>query len=292
MSEKIQKEIVVLYHANCPDGFGGAYAAWKKFGDSAEYIPVSYGDPVIEGLEGHEVYLVDFCYETTDEIKNLIKITKRLVVLDHHESNKEFAESTLEHVYDVNHSGATIAWSYFHPDTPMPNLMRYLEDGDLYRFALPETRDVFSYLLVLPFEFAEWDQLAKDLDDDASRAEILKKAHADTEFLNALVVSSVDRAKKVRFEGYETYFATTHPNITIKSQVGYSLYEKLPPIALVVSAHPNGFGVSIRGNGSVDVSKIAAKYGGGGHHDSSGFFIPNNEVMPWTIVEENENLSN
>ena len=35
--------ISVLYHADCPDGFGGAYAAWKKFGDTAEYIPVKYG---------------------------------------------------------------------------------------------------------------------------------------------------------------------------------------------------------------------------------------------------------
>jgi len=35
--------IVVVYHKGCMDGFGAALVAWKKFGDQANYIPVSYG---------------------------------------------------------------------------------------------------------------------------------------------------------------------------------------------------------------------------------------------------------
>jgi len=279
----IEKQIVVLYHGKCPDGFAGAYAAWKKFGDSADYIPVDHGDAPPAKLEGREVYLVDFSYETAEQMDTLVKTTKRFVVLDHHESAKKFTESAPEHVYDVERSGATIAWSYFHPDAPMPRLMKYLEDGDLYRYALPETRNIFSLLLVLPFEFSAWDALALGLEDDAKRAEILKKAAAYTEFFEALAQSSVERAKKVSFEGYEV---ATHPNITMKSYVGHELYEKLPPFALIVTAHPNGFGVSIRGDGSVDVSKIAEKYGGGGHPGSAGFFVPNGNTMPWTEIED------
>ncbi len=280
------KEIVVLYHGKCPDGFAGAYAAWKKFGDSAYYAPVDHGDPPPEGLEGKEVYLVDFCYETAEQMTALIESTKRLVVLDHHESDKAFTESAPEHVYDENRSGATIAWTYFHPGAPMPRLMRHLEDGDLYRYVLAETRDIFSYLLVLPFSFPAWDELALGLEDDAKRTDILKKAAAYTEFFEALAQSSVERAKKVRFEGYEVYFVATHPNITMKSYVGHELYAKLPPFALIVTAHPNGFGVSIRSDGSVDVSKIAGKYGGGGHPGSAGFFIPNGKEMPWVEIDE------
>lgn len=280
------KQIVVLYHGKCPDGFAAAYAAWKKFGDDAEYIPVDHGKPPPEGLEGRDVYIVDFCYETTEQIETLIKTTNRLVVLDHHQSDKALVESVPEHVYDENHSGATIAWTYFYPDEPMPRLMTYLEDGDLYRFSIPETRDIFSYLLVIPFQFPAWDELTRGLEDDTARADILKKAAAYTEFFNALAQSSVERAKKVHFEGYEVYFVATHPNITMKSYVAHELYTKLSPFALVVTAHPNGFGVSIRGDGSVDVSKIAAKYGGGGHTGSAGFFIPNNHPMPWIEVAD------
>jgi oligoribonuclease NrnB/cAMP/cGMP phosphodiesterase (DHH superfamily) len=281
------KQIVVLYHGKCPDGFAAAYAAWKKFGDTAEYLPVDHGDPPPEGLENREVYIVDFCYEVAEQIDTLIKTTKRLVVLDHHRSSKMFVERVPEHVYDEERSGATIAWSYFHPDASVPRLMKYLEDGDLYRYALPETRNIFSYLLVLSFEFSAWDKLVLGLEDNVKRAEILKKANAYTEFFGALAQSSVERAKKVRFEGYEVYFVATHPNITMKSYVGHELYEKLPPFALIVTAHPNGFGVSIRGNPTmIDVSKIAAKYGGGGHPGSAGFFIPNGSTMPWAEIND------
>jgi uncharacterized protein len=280
------KEIVVLYHGKCPDGFAAAYAAWKKFGDTATYIPVSYGESPPGGLENRDVYIVDFCYESADVMNALVKSTKRLVVLDHHESNKIVVESTPEHVYDANRAGATIAWSYFHPESPVPRLMTYLEDGDLYRYSLPETRDIFSYLLVLPFNFIQWDKFVHDLEIDTARIEILKKAGAYTEFFNAFAEMSVERAKKVRFEGHEVYFVATHPNITVKSFVGNKLYTKLPPFALIVTAHPNGFGVSIRGDASIDVSKIAAKYGGGGHPGSSGFFIPNGSSMPWVEIDD------
>jgi oligoribonuclease NrnB/cAMP/cGMP phosphodiesterase (DHH superfamily) len=74
----------------------------------------------------------------------------------------------------------------------------------------------------------------------------------------------------------------------MKSLVGNMLAKKHGPFALVVTAHPKGFGVSIRGDGSVDVSLIAQKYGGNGHKNSSGFLIPVGGPMPWTIVENED----
>lgn len=280
------KRIVVIYHKRCPDGFGGAYAAWKKFGDTAEYIPAGYGDAALEGLEGKEIYLVDFSYELPGEMERLARIASRFVALDHHQSSKALTESAPEHVFDEKRSGATIAWSFFHPGTPIPRLMRYLEDGDLYRYALPETRDVFSYLVVQPDDFAVWDVIAQKLEDDAARATFLIKAAAYTEYFELLGKISVEAAKKVRFEGYDCYFTTAMPSITMRSYVGHLLYEKMPPFALVVAAHPDGFGVSLRGDGTVDVSKIAVKYGGGGHPNSAGFFIPNGADVPWVEIED------
>ena len=140
----------------------------------------------------------------------------------------------------------------------------------------------------MPFEFIAWDKLASRLENNAERAEVLKKAGAYTEFFEALAQTSIERAKKVRFEGHEIYFVATHPSMTMKSYVGNQLYKKLPPFALVVTAHPNGFGVSIRGDGSINVSEIAEKYGGGGHPNASGFFVPNGTDLPWVEVEEGQ----
>ena len=36
----------ILYHKNCPDGFGSALAAYSYFGNKAKYIPVNYHEPV------------------------------------------------------------------------------------------------------------------------------------------------------------------------------------------------------------------------------------------------------
>lgn len=281
-----EKDIVVIYHKRCPDGFGAAYAAWKKFGSAAEYLPAGYGDDLPEHLAGKEVYILDFIFEHPGALAKLAKETKKLVVLDHHESSQALTESVPEHVFDNDRSGATIAWAYFHPDTPMPQLLRYLEDEDLYRFALPETHSLSTYLVVQPYDFAKWDDIALALEAPMSKSALLQKAAAYNEYFEKLCAIAVEAAKKVRFEEYECLFANSLPTITMRSFIGRLLYEKLPPIALVVSAHPDGYGVSIRSDGTVDVSKLAEKYGGGGHAGSAGFFIPHGHELPWTEVEE------
>jgi nanoRNase/pAp phosphatase (c-di-AMP/oligoRNAs hydrolase) len=283
---------LILYHGNCPDGFGGAYAAWKKFGDTAEYIPVRYGKPVPENLAGAKIYFVDFCYDqpTMDAI---VAEAASVTVLDHHTGTQAVVESMPEHVFDNDHSGATIAWEFFHggehfedPAEPTPELLAYVEDDDLFRFKLADTRAVLSYLAVNPYEFEAWDALVNTLKDPQGREKFLTKARTYAEYFELLAKFSVDHAKMVSFEGYETAFATAHPLIPMKSLVGMLLSRKYPPIALVVTAHPEGFGVSIRGDGSVDVSAIARKYGGNGHYSSAGFSVQVGDPMPWKIVED------
>ena len=47
MSRIPEKDKVVLYHGDgCLDGFGAATLAWMRFGDEAEYWPLSYETPL------------------------------------------------------------------------------------------------------------------------------------------------------------------------------------------------------------------------------------------------------
>lgn len=76
--------IYVLYHAACHDGFGAAYAAWKKFGDSAKYVATSDRVRYPEFIpDGSEVYLLDFAFgrEVIDALR--VKMS-RVMILDHH----------------------------------------------------------------------------------------------------------------------------------------------------------------------------------------------------------------
>jgi oligoribonuclease NrnB/cAMP/cGMP phosphodiesterase (DHH superfamily) len=276
---------IVFYHGSCPDGFGGAYAAWKKFGDAAEYVPLTRGDDVLPDVTGADVFFIDFVYEK-ERMDEIAAKAKSFIALDHHAGVQAVTESFPGSIFDNDRSGATLAWHYFHPDELTPRLLSLVEDDDLFRFLLPDTRPVISYLSVKPYTFELWDEVREMLDHPEKSEAFLAKVHTYAEYFELLAQLAVDHAKLVEFEGHQVYFATAHPFKPMKSLVGNLLAKKQGPFALVVAAHPKGFGVSIRGDGSIDVSAIAQKYGGNGHKSSSGFLIPAGGPMPWTIVED------
>ena len=106
------KSIVILYHKNCFDGFGAAYAAWKKFKNKADYIGVEHQAPPPKNLKNKEVYMVDFSYP----LEQMKQISKQaiLTVIDHHISAEASAKCGQNYLYDLNHSGAVLSWQYFH----------------------------------------------------------------------------------------------------------------------------------------------------------------------------------
>jgi uncharacterized protein len=279
---------VVLYHGNCPDGFGGAYAAWKKFGDSAEYYSLSRTTPEPASFHGADLYFIDFCY-AKEIMDRYVTEARSLVMLDHHEGVRDVIESMPEYVYDANRSGASIAWAYFHPEEPMPKLLQYIEDDDLFHFTLPETKAILSYLAVQPHTFEIWDAIAHDLDNEEQSKKLMEKLEVYREYFDLLVEYTASRAKPVMFEGHKVYLVTVNPLKPFVSAVGAVLREKHPPFALLGHAFAGGMRVSMRGDGSVDLTEIAKKYGGNGHPNSAAFSLEWGAPLPWVAVEENEN---
>ncbi len=282
------KEIAILYHGGCPDGLGGAYAAWKKFGDTADYIPVKHGLPVPEHIAGKKLYFVDFCYPK-EIMDKLASEATSLTVLDHHLGVKDIVESMPEHVFDANHSGAVIAWHYFHPDASLPAMLKYIEDGDLYKFALPHSREILAYMYTSPLlssPFEHWDALIQKLDDSEELERIVQAGAVFQQYQEHVVENAVNHAELVRFEGFECYLAGTSGEFV--SDTGNRLAIKRPPLALILSASAAGLRVSLRSDGSVNVATIAQKYGGNGHPAASGFMIPFGKDVPWEIVKKDE----
>lgn len=280
------KQIAVLYHGGCPDGFGGAYSAWKKFGDTADYIPVKHGLPAPENLAGKKLYFVDFCYP--EEIMNtIIKSADSVTVLDHHLGNRDVVEKMPEHVFDEKRSGATIAWSYFHPNIPVPILLKYVEDGDLYVFKLPDSRAIISYAYAQPFHFDNWDILVEKLENETERSMLIERGKVYSEHFAILVEQIANKATLVSFEGFECYLVTAAD--MFKSDVGNRLARLKAHIGIIVNFRGDVLSVSLRSDRSVDVSAIARKYGGNGHPHSSAFRLKWNDPLPWIVLKEHEN---
>lgn len=274
------KDTVVIYHSPCLDGFGGAYAAWKKFGDSATYLPMRRSNLVTEGFKDKDVYFIDFTYpqELTDKVTSE---ARSVTILDHHAGVKDVVLSAKTHVFDNSRSGATIAWSYFYPN-PIPRLYAYLEDIDLFRKALPHGKEIALYLSTQPFDFTVWEQLVADFDDDAKFGEIVKigghySAHHDT-----LIEQLAQEARLVEFEGYRILAANV-PNF-IGGAVAHRLYEHEPPFALTWHEDSRVTRYSLRGNGEVDLAALAQKYGGNGHHNAAGFNLPHGTPHPFKRI--------
>jgi len=280
------KEIAILYHGGCPDGFGGAYAAWKKFADTADYIPVKHGLPAPENLEGKKLYFIDFCY-SQEIMDTLISNAEHVTVLDHHLGNRDVVEKMPEYVFDEKRSGATIAWSYFHPDTPVPTLLKYVEDGDLYVFKLPDSRAVISYAYAQPFHFDTWDILVEKLENATERSALIERGKVYAEHFAILVEQIANKATLVSFEGFECYLVTAAD--MFKSDVGNRLARLKAHISIIVNFRGDVLNVSLRSDVGVDVSAIARKYGGNGHPHSSAFLLKWNDHLPWTVIKEHEN---
>lgn len=281
---KAAKDIVVIYHGGCPDGFSAAWVAWKKFGDKAEYIPGHHGNPIPENLNGKEIYMLDFVYPV-EEMKKIVQGSKKVVVIDHHKSAEESVKIAQEYLYEMNHSGATLSWKYFYPNTETPWLIRYVEDMDLWKLELP---DVFAVAMVVnntEQDFDIWTKLAKDFDDDTTRNKQIEQGNIILKFENKLTNEIMDSNKEiVKFEGYETY-AVNAPHV-FASQMGNALCKEKPPIAIIWQRSGGKLEVSLRSDGSVDVSEIAKKYGGGGHKAAAGFMVVAEQFFPWKIIKD------
>lgn len=286
----MNERTVILYHGNCPDGFGGAYAAWKKFGDSAEYIPLSRDADRPTGFSGAKLYFIDFTYPQ-ELMDGYIAEADSVTVLDHHQGVEDVIKRMPEYRYDVSHSGAFIAWQYFHPETPVPELLTYIEQGDLYRTDLAYTEEILTYIYTRPQTFTEWSELEKRLDDPRARGQIIETGKAYAEHKSTIVEQIVQQAELVTFEGYSCYLGSSSKQFT--SPVGHVLAERHPPIALVASVHSWGLRVSLRrSDNSVDLAAIARKYGGNGHPFAAAFSLKWSDPIPWKSAPDHENPRN
>jgi uncharacterized protein len=284
MNTEVPKNIVVLYHRNCPDGFGSAYAAWKKFGDEASYIAMAHGQEPPEGLEGKEVYMLDYSFKK-DMLLEFEKKVRRLVVLDHHLGAKEAVESTKEHVFDNDRSGAGLSWRYFHPDTPVPRLIDYIEDNDINKNSLPGIREVTTFISIQPFEFGWFDKLAAQMQTDDGFRRIAERGDAYREYLASLCDYLATKAEEVEIDGHRVFAVNVQGSQLVRDEIGRRLsVVKDRPFTIIWCEDSRGRGFSMRGDESVDLAKLAQKYGGNGHKGAASFRTPLAAPLPFTYI--------
>lgn len=259
----------VIYHRNCNDGFCAAWVAWHKFGDEARYVAANYGDEP-PTIDGHDVLIVDFSYPRA-KLYEMSQRARKLEVLDHHKTAQADltvgpnGEAFCFMLFDMNRSGAGLAWDFLFPDESRPWFVEAVQDRDLWLWQYPHSKELNAAITTWPREFAFWQgQLSSAAFENA-----ISDGRAINRYIDQYTDEMCARARIVEFEGYEVPCV----NVPYKgiSEICGKLAETAP-FSIGWAQGPDGkFTYSLRSRGDFDVSAIAKKYGGGGHKNSAGF---------------------
>lgn len=258
-----------IYHGNCADGFGAAWAVWKAHPDWEFFPGVYQNDP--PDCSGRDVYLVDFSYKRA-VLESIIDCAESVTIIDHHKTAADDLADLIgplaDGVFDMEHSGAMLAWQWFHGDAEPPQLLRHIEDRDLWKFELPFTREIQAAVFSYPYDFALWDALMNtDTKQLAAEGAAIERKHfKDINELLGVVT------REFEIGGYRVKVANLP--YTLTSDAGHKLAEG-NPFGGCYWDTPDGRVFSLRStDDGIDVSEIAKQYGGGGHRNASGFRVP------------------
>jgi len=258
---------LVIYHADCSDGFGAAWAAWKLLGDRAEYFAAKHGvNP--PDVKGKNVVVLDFSYDNITT-KRLMQDAKGFLVIDHHKSAMiELHDVSCTH-FDMTRSGAMLSWRFFHPGKEPPRLIKFIEDRDLWKWEIPYSKEFSAAFDMVKFTFDDFDKYLDDsVIDNAQEQGAYILAYSKT------VISKIAKKASSRKLGGKDVLVVNSPHWM--SELGAALAPRCDFAIVWYRDHgSNQIKISLRAHhDDSDVSEIAKRWGGGGHRKAAGFALP------------------
>ncbi len=276
-------KFLCIYHGNCADGFGAAWAVRHALGGSnVEFIAGTYG-MVAPDVADSLVLIVDFSFPW-EVLQHMAESAHAVLVIDHHKSAAEALAGLpaapanftawslrlpkLSTVFDMDRSGAGLTWDFFFPFNHRPALINHIEDRDLWRFRLDGTREVMANVFSHPQDFSTWDALmTMPAEAHCNSGEAIERKHHKD------VAELVTKGKRrVTIGGYDVPVANLP--YTMFSDAG-SLMAEGEPFAACYTDTAQHRQFSLRStDAGLDVSEVAKLYGGGGHRNAAGFSVP------------------
>lgn len=267
------KNTLCIYHANCADGFGAAWA-YRRANPFADFHAAGYGSapPDVTGLN---VVIVDFSYKRP-VLLDMAKQAKSILILDHHKSAQQDLidlPHNITAVFDMERSGAMITWQTHFPDEEPPALIKHIQDRDLWRFELSHTKEIMAAVFSHPYTFKIWDNLmaaSPELIIHQGEA-ILRKHNKDIQEI------SDSNSRYIKILG--TTVPVCNAPHTMASDIGHILGKDQPYAATYQdTADCRKFSLRSAPDGA-DVSQIAQRFGGGGHKNAAGFSVPRHHPL-------------
>lgn len=293
------KPLVIYHGGGCMDGFCAAWLFHKAFPD-ADFVAANYGEAPPIDYCGRDVFIVDFSYPR-EIMHGVIGQSKMVTVLDHHKTAKaalegltdEWPSDRLHITFDMGKSGGRLAWehlceiggdpavsfySHFGSITvdsnradEVPWLVAYTEDRDLWLWKMPNSKEISAWLGSVPRDFEAWDIFNNPgWKEEQSR---IDQGAAILRYQQQIVDSHCDNAVEIEMDGHKVLSLNA---TTLVSEIGEKLAQDRP-FSATYFIRQDGMKVwslRSRGESGIDVSEVAARRGGGGHRNASGFQEP------------------
>jgi oligoribonuclease NrnB/cAMP/cGMP phosphodiesterase (DHH superfamily) len=281
---------MVLYHGDCIDGFASAFACYYYFKQKKDkkkkkiiYIPLQYQKPP-PMVDGKNILMCDFSFKYST-LKNILKSAKKLLILDHHQSaEKDLKNIPKENkIFRMDHSGAYITWAYFFGEESVPLMIRYVEDNDIWKRSMTNTRQFISYVANIPKQFDAYEQL---LDDEYVTNSVIPMGDG-MQRQNDNYINDGVKKMAVNFILLDNrlYFVGIVNTSILKSEIGNAFLISNPDVNFAICYSKNEYTgetyVSMRStNTGSDVEEIASKFGGGGHRNAAGLSVYSADTIP------------
>lgn len=274
--DKNDPQPLIIYHGrNCPDGFAAALAAWLFYQGQAEFLGLDHGDikslDDLPALAGRAVYILDFSFSLA-LMHSIEERAAKLVLLDHHKSAADklngFASRCGVVHFDMQKSGARLAWEFFQSERALPDLVRFVEDRDIWAWQYPESAGFLAALDMEPFEFARWHEIAAF--DAAQLSKYLERGRAMDQKFSKLATDIAEGAQVLVFNGV-TGLMVNAPG-PFHSLVGEILCQRSGTFALMWSVDKNAaIKGGLRSQPGFNCIPLAESMHGGGHAQACGF---------------------
>lgn len=221
--------------------------------------------------KAHSILIIDHHKSAAEDLQRLPAVKEELGYDGfHNELSPICARQNSPHIgalFDMERSGAMLAWDFFHPNIAPPMLLKHIQDRDLWKFELAGTREIQATLFSHPYDFDLWDILimfpVDNLIQDGRAIE--RKHHKDIKEFIAVAMCHFEIAGHIVPTLNTPYFYS--------SDAGHIMSQG-EPFAACYWDVPNGRIFSLRSSkDGLDVSEIAKQFGGGGHKNAAGFKV-------------------
>lgn len=294
---------LVLYHASCIDGISSS-AIVKYFYDLnslslPKFVSCRYNEKINLNFHDENVLVVDFSFdeETTNRI--ISETGGNFLNIDHHEgSNRSLTNiETKYKLFDNNHCGAVLTWKYFFAEKPVPEILNYIEDYDLWKLSSQrkwkEMNLVISQMLADENKKIDFmcDFITEIYNSSKKLAKLIKRGEIIKEYTETLIVRQLNSVMLVCIKdplGIKDHIVLALSNSSsLTNELSDKVLELTPQIDGIITyrilpeLERNKIIASMRTR-NYPAHLFTAQYGGGGHPQAAGFTFYNN--FPFKIL--------